>query len=112
MTKLEREILIRVYTKQMEEASRQHVQITRMMSTQDLDEVTLTRRRACVKTVKRMQALIEQLQDDKLYRRIKTGSSKKSGKVSDPSEGEVLDRTLLIDPKEKSLNGIPMTIPE
>lgn len=101
MTKGERDILIRVYTQQMEDATRQHAQISGHITAADLDEITLTRRRACVKTVERMKALIEQLREQEVYRKIKTGSTVSTGKVNVPTAGRVADRTLHINPKDK-----------
>lgn len=83
------------------------------------DEGALSAREATLATVRRFQAILEQMEDPKVYKQLIAGTDEAPVEFSSLDELQkkvrvdgLLDLQILIDPKDNALSNIPKTVPE
>jgi hypothetical protein len=116
MRKAQAEAFRAIIQKDMASATATHRRLTDKLGYK-IDEETLAARDATLNALKRFQAILEQLEDQTVYRKLQTGKDTKVAFDSLPAlqkrvqDDGLLDLQVLIDPKSDALSGIPRTIP-
>jgi hypothetical protein len=95
-----------------------HERLNRLLGYK-VSEGALSAREATLATIKRLQVILEQLEDPKVYRELVVGTDENPVRFQSldqlrkrVQEEGLLDLQILIDPKNKVLGNIPKTVPK